>query len=183
MFKLRLILALVLTAALLPITLAAQDAGDYVILNAQYGTPNHHVDVTDRLRDLARQDRTFRMGNGTFGIDPDHGRVKYLRIFARGPNGQERMFEYREGSIVDGAQFRSWGGGDWGRGGWDGGWEGHHGREQQPEMTAAIQYLRQAQQSLESASADKGGHRVAAMQLINQAIGEVQAGIQYDNTH
>ena len=50
-------------------------------------------------------------------------------------------------------------------------------------MTAAIQYLRQAQQSLESASADKGGHRIAALQLINQAVGEVQAGIQYDNTH
>jgi hypothetical protein len=183
MFQPRLIVAFLLTLAFLPATLAAQDEGAYLILNAQYGTAEHHVDVTQRLKEIARQDRLFRMGNSTFGIDPHHGRVKYLRIFARGPNGQERMFEYQEGSIVDGAQFRSWGGGDWGRGGWDGGWEGHHGREQQPEMTATIQHLREAQQSLESATGDKGGHRVTALQLINQAIGEVQAGIQYDNSH
>jgi hypothetical protein len=185
MLKPRLILALVLTAALLPITLAAQDEGAYLILNAQYGTPNHHVDVTDRLRDLARRDRTFRMGNSTFGIDPDHGRIKFLRIYARGPDGQERMFEYREGSTVDGSQFRGWGRGNWGNEQWNGGWEGHRGggREPQPEMAAAIQNLREAQQNLQSATADKGGHRVAAMQLIDQAIREVQAGIQYDNTH
>ena len=82
------------------------------------------LDVTRRLREVARQDRTFRMGNSTFGVDPDHGRIKTLRIYARGPNGQERMFEYREGSTVDGAQFRSWGNGDWGDGGWSGRWEG-----------------------------------------------------------
>jgi hypothetical protein len=184
MFKLSLILGLLLTLAFLPMTLAAQDAGAYVILNAQYGTPEHHVDVTARLRDLARQDRLFRMGNSTFGIDPDHGRIKFLRIYARGPDGQERMFEYREGGTVDGAQFRGWGNGDWGSEQWDGGWEGHRGgNEPQPEMAAAIQHLREAQQSLEAASSDKGGHRVNALQLISQAMAEVQAGIQYDNEH
>jgi hypothetical protein len=100
------------------------DAGQYVILSAQYGTSRNHVDVTQRLREVARRDRTFRMGNSTFGVDPDHGHIKTLRIYARGPNGQERMFEYREGSTVDGAQFRSWGNGDWGNGGWSGRWEG-----------------------------------------------------------
>jgi uncharacterized membrane protein YqiK len=50
-------------------------------------------------------------------------------------------------------------------------------------MNAAIQQLREAQQSLQAATADKGGHRVNALQLIDQAIAEVQAGIQYDNTH
>ena len=43
-------------------------------------------------------------------------------------------------------------------------------------MTAAIQHLREAQRNLESASHDKGGHRERAMQLINQAIAEVEAG-------
>lgn len=100
------------------------DAGQYVILSAQYGTERRHVDVTDRLKELARTDRQFRMGNSTFGVDPDRGVVKALRIFARGPNGQERMFEYREGSVVDGAQFRSWGQGDWGTGNWSGNWNG-----------------------------------------------------------
>jgi len=162
-----------------------RDSGQYVILSAQYGTARRHVDVTNRLKELARQDRMFRMGNSTFGVDPDQGQDKTLRIYARGPNGQERMFEYREGSTVDGSQFRSWGGGDWGNGGWNGGWEGggNLGGQAQPEMTEAIQHLREAQTNLESASHNKGGHRETALQLINQAITEVEAGIQYDNTH
>jgi hypothetical protein len=159
-----------------------QDSGEYAILSAQYGTARRHVDVTNRLKELARQDRTFRMGNSTFGVDPDEGQVKTLHIYARGPNGQDRMFEYREGSTIDGSQFRGWGGGDWGNSGWNGGWEGGRS-EEQPEMTAAIQNLREAQRNLESATANKGGHRATAIQLINQAIGEVEAGIQYDNTH
>ena len=158
------------------------DSGQYIILSAQYGTARRHVDVTNRLRELARQDRTFRMGNSTFGVDPDQGQEKTLRIYARGPNGQERMFEYREGSTVDGSQFRSWGRGEWGNSPWNGGWEGGR-REEQPEMTAAIQHLREAQGNLESASHDKGGHRERAIQLVNQAITEVEQGIQYDNTH
>jgi hypothetical protein len=55
------------------------------------------------------------MGNSTFGIDPDPGEVKTLRIYTRGPDGRDRMFEYREGSTVDGSQFRGWGEGNWGR--------------------------------------------------------------------
>ena len=186
MFQIRLIIALLLTVAFLPGTLAAQysssDSGQYVILSAQYGTARRHVDVTNRLKELARQDRVFRMGNSTFGVDPDPGQVKALRIYARGPNRQERMFEYREGSTVDGSQFSSWGSGDWGNAPWNGGWEGG-GYEAQPEMNAALQNLRQAQQNLQSASHDKGGHRAKALQQINQAIAEVEAGIQYDNTH
>ena len=128
MFQIRLVMAVLLTVAFLPGTLAAQyssgDSGQYVILSAQYGTENRHVDVTDRLKEVARQDRIFRMGNSTFGVDPDPGQVKTLRIYARGPNGQEQMFEYREGSTVDGSQFRSWGSGNWGNERWSGRWEG-----------------------------------------------------------
>jgi hypothetical protein len=163
-----------------------RDSGQNVILSAQYGTARRHVDVTNRLKELARQDRNFRMGNSSFGVDPDPGQDKTLRIYARGRDGQERMFEYREGSMVDGSQFRSWGGGDWGNGGWSGDWEGGRGRgnyERQPEMTAAIQNLREAQRNLQLASHDKGGHRENAIRMIDQAIGEVEMGIQYDNTH
>ena len=78
------------------------DQGQYQILQARYGTAERNVDVTQRLKELASRDVTFRMGNSTFGVDPDEGRVKTLRIYARGPNGQNRMFEYREGSVVDG---------------------------------------------------------------------------------
>jgi hypothetical protein len=94
---------------------------EYLILQARYGTARSNIDVTPRLKELARQNRTFRMGNSTFGTDPDPGRVKTLRIYTRARNGQNRMFEYREGSIVDGTIFSGWGGGNWG-GGWNGGW-------------------------------------------------------------
>lgn len=104
----------------------SSDEGEFLILSAQYGTERRHVDVTGRLKELARGDRRFAMGNTSFGVDPDFGRVKTLRIYARGPNGQEQMFEYREGSMVDGSRFRGWGRGEWGDGKdrWSGRWDG-----------------------------------------------------------
>jgi hypothetical protein len=90
------------------------DAGEYRILHAVYGTAENYVDVTRRLRELAREDRNFRMGNDTFGVDPDYGKAKTLRIFTRDGQGRERIFEYAEGRWVDGAQFVGWGRGDWG---------------------------------------------------------------------
>jgi hypothetical protein len=100
------------------------DAGQYVILTAQYGNEYRHVDVTSQLKQIARQDRVVRLDYRTFGVDPAEGQAKALRIFARGPNGNEQMFEYQDNSLVDGALFRGWGGGDWGQGGWSGNWNG-----------------------------------------------------------
>jgi hypothetical protein len=99
------------------------DEGDYLILQAQYGTAEHHVDVTPRLKELARQDRRFRAGNDTFGTDPRPNQVKVLRIHARSRDGQIRTFEYPENATVDGALFVGWAGGAWGAAGeWRGGW-------------------------------------------------------------
>ena len=100
----------------------ANDSGDYQILQARYGSAERNIDVTDRLRELARLDRTFRMGNDTFGTDPDPGRAKTLRIYTRGRDGQARTFEFAEGNVIDGAQFTGWAGGGWGRGPRNGGW-------------------------------------------------------------
>ena len=55
--------------------------------------------------------------------------------------------------------------------------------ENQPEMNSALEHLREAKRALESASHDKGGHRVKALSLVDQAIAQVEQGIQYDNTH
>ena len=99
------------------------DSGDYQILQARYGTAERNVDVTERLRELARQDRSFRMGNDTFGSDPDPGRAKVLRIYTRTRDGQARTFEFAEGSVIDGAQFSGWSGANWGRGTPVGGWQ------------------------------------------------------------
>ena len=49
----------------------------------------------------------------------------------------------------------------------------------QPYMQSALSYLQQAQDALMRAAHDKGGHRARALNLVNQAIGEVEAGIQY----
>jgi hypothetical protein len=123
--------ALLMMFSFLPQTLLAQygsnDAGQYVIQGAQYGTPRHHIDVTNRLKELARQDRVFIMGNRTFGVDPDPGQRKILRIYASDPNGQQRIFDFNEGQPINGAMFRGWSTGQWGNGGWNGGWEGSRG--------------------------------------------------------
>jgi hypothetical protein len=124
MFQIRFLMVLVLTLSCLQAKLAAQDAGEYVILNAQYGTERRHVDVTNRLKELARRDRQFRVTYESMAADPAEGRAKVLRVYARGPNGRERMFEFPDGSVFDGAQFRSWGRGDWGNERWNGGWNG-----------------------------------------------------------
>jgi hypothetical protein len=47
----------------------------------------------------------------------------------------------------------------------------------QSRMVAARANLYSARANLNAAVADKAGHRVAAIKLVNQAIGEVNAGI------
>ena len=47
----------------------------------------------------------------------------------------------------------------------------------QPHMYAALSDLQAAQHELTVAMRNKGGHRVNALNLVNQAIGETQAGI------
>ncbi len=53
----------------------------------------------------------------------------------------------------------------------------------QPHMNAALDELRAARQELEAAMADKGGHRAKAIGLVDDAIAEVQAGIEFARTH
>ncbi|MFG6458090.1 hypothetical protein [Roseateles sp. BYS96W] len=117
------------TSLLAGVSLAAHadDDGDFVILHARYGTDGAHVDVTGRLRDLARRDRRFKLENDLFGVDPAPGRTKTLRIYARDRSGREQTFEYREHDWIDGARFLGWGGGNWGDGG-ERGWHGDGGR-------------------------------------------------------
>jgi len=48
----------------------------------------------------------------------------------------------------------------------------------QPKMEAALHALQNARGDLDRAEHDKGGHRVKALQLIDQAIEEVRLGIK-----
>jgi hypothetical protein len=47
----------------------------------------------------------------------------------------------------------------------------------QPHMEAALNALLTAQSELKVAEHNKGGHRVKALDLVNSAIAQVQAGI------
>ena len=47
----------------------------------------------------------------------------------------------------------------------------------QPHMEAALNALLTAQSELKVAEHNKGGHRVKALDLVNDAIAQVQAGI------
>ncbi|HLX06959.1 MAG TPA: hypothetical protein VKY89_03755 [Thermoanaerobaculia bacterium] len=53
----------------------------------------------------------------------------------------------------------------------------------QPHMVAARDHLRLAKAELQAADADKGGHRVKALERVNEAIAEVDRGIEFDRTH
>lgn len=53
--------------------------------------------------------------------------------------------------------------------------------EKQPMMKAALVNLNQAKNNLQNATADKGGHRVKALELVNQAIEQVEKGIAFDD--
>jgi hypothetical protein len=53
----------------------------------------------------------------------------------------------------------------------------------QPHMQSALDALRLAKRELEQASTDKGGHRAKAIEHVNQAIAQVERGIEFDRKH
>jgi hypothetical protein len=59
----------------------------------------------------------------------------------------------------------------------------HAGDVQQPHMKAALEALRSAKKHLEEAEADKAGHRVKAIEHVDAAITETQAGIAAGEVH
>jgi hypothetical protein len=56
-------------------------------------------------------------------------------------------------------------------------------RAGQGHMENALQALMNARYELSQASHDKGGHRVNAIQIIDQAIAEVRQGIRVGASH
>jgi len=55
--------------------------------------------------------------------------------------------------------------------------------DRQPKMHDALRLLGKARTSLKDANDDKGGHRVKAIELVDAAIVQVEAGIKFDNQH
>jgi len=55
--------------------------------------------------------------------------------------------------------------------------------QHEPHMAAALQHLQQAEEELEKAAPNKGGHREKAMELTKQAQTQVEQGIQFYDQH
>jgi hypothetical protein len=55
--------------------------------------------------------------------------------------------------------------------------------EDQPHMQAALDALKQAEQHLNEAKHDKGGHRVAALKATRDAIKHVEEGMRVADKH
>jgi hypothetical protein len=58
---------------------------------------------------------------------------------------------------------------------------GQQNAQHEPHMAAALQHLRQAEEEMEKATPNKGGHLVKAMELTKQAEAQVNQGMQYYN--
>lgn len=56
----------------------------------------------------------------------------------------------------------------------------HEHRERHPEIRRAMKHLRQTKMNLEKGAHDFGGHRAHALQLVDQAIQQLQQAMQDD---
>lgn len=50
----------------------------------------------------------------------------------------------------------------------------------QPQMQSALRHLRSARADLNRSTNDKGGHRAKAIELVDEAIVQVERGIAFD---
>ena len=55
--------------------------------------------------------------------------------------------------------------------------------QEQPHMQAALEALKNAKKHLDEAEADKEGHRKKAMELVENAIREVEQGMKAGEKH
>jgi hypothetical protein len=183
------LLGLVMVLALAGITFTPRPA------NAQRTDINRQeMDNFDRFLDAHPQIRGELTQNPQLVNDPrylqSHGE---LREFLASHNGvREELREYpgafmRQENKQE-ARERGYNGGGYNgggayNGGYNGGYQGGGRDESQPNMEAALQHLRQAEESLNRGTSDKGGHRVRALGLIRQAEAEINSGMHYDDNH
>ncbi len=71
------------------------------IIRADYGSANHWVRVTDRVRSFVQNNSlNFRVNNNTLGEDPSPGRAKVLRLQVRNASGGIQWLTFRENAPV-----------------------------------------------------------------------------------
>jgi hypothetical protein len=67
------------------------------IVRAVYGAEGKYADVTGIVRRFARDGIPFQVSNQTFGIDPNYGRHKHLRVIFMRPDGVQVEISRDEG--------------------------------------------------------------------------------------
>ena len=95
--------AVILAALAFTGKIAAQ-AGDWVVVRAEYGFRTQRVDVTDVVRHLlweGRESGRVLVSNQNMGGDPAVGADKTLRIIAENRQQDRQEFDFREGTWID----------------------------------------------------------------------------------
>ena len=98
---------LAMGAALFASGANAQDQR-WQVVRADYGYRDQRKDVTGLLQDLIAGGGVrgeIAVNNQTMGGDPAVGKDKNLRIFATDRDGNQREFDYREGSFIPAGMF------------------------------------------------------------------------------
>jgi hypothetical protein len=70
------------------------------IVRAVYGAEGKYADVTGIVRRFARDGIRFQVSNQTFGIDPNYGRHKHLRVIFMRPDGVQVEIRRDEGESI-----------------------------------------------------------------------------------
>lgn len=70
------------------------------IVRAVYGAEGKYSDVTGIVRRFARDGIRFQVSNQTFGIDPNYGRHKHLRVIFMRPDGVQVEISRDEGESI-----------------------------------------------------------------------------------
>jgi len=111
-FAVRALTVLSLAACVLAVLAlrASAQQDSWHVLRADYGWGQQRTDVTDLLRDLLSRggvNGRVAVNKQTMGGDPAVGKDKKLRVFARNFRGEEREFDFVEGSFLDTAMFEN----------------------------------------------------------------------------
>jgi hypothetical protein len=67
------------------------------IVRAVYGAKGKYADVTGIVRRFVRDGIPFQVSNQTFGIDPNYGQHKHLRVIFMRPDGVQVEISHDEG--------------------------------------------------------------------------------------
>jgi hypothetical protein len=70
------------------------------IIRAVYGAEGKYADVTGIVQRFAREGIRFQVSNQTFGIDPNYGVHKHLRVIMLGLDGMQFEISQDEGESI-----------------------------------------------------------------------------------